>query len=84
MKRINWHRLNVWVSVARNERAWLRTYDAGLKTAQHVQRIGAAVLAMQRNVVILHHRLQAVEAKLGIVPADPQLVVRERTERMDC
>ena len=81
MKRINLNRLNVWKTAARTERAWLRTYDAGLKTAQHVQRIGMATLALQRNVVILHQRLQAVEAKTGITPADPLLVVKS-DERM--
>lgn len=79
--KVNWHRLNVWVSVARNERAWLRTYDAGLKTAQHVQSLASAMLATQRNQLILHTRLQAVEQKVGITSADPQLIVTTK-ERM--
>ena len=81
MKRIDFERANIWKWLERNERMLLRTYDAGLKTAQHVQRIGMATLALQRNVVILHQRLQAVEAKTGITPADPLLIVKS-DERM--
>lgn len=80
--KIDRDRMNVWKWLARNERAWLRTYDATLKTAQHVQHIGAAVLATQRNIVILHERLKAVEQKTGITPIDPQLIVKD--ERMNC
>lgn len=77
----NWRRLNVYLTASRNERAFLRTYDRLVHIAEHVHKIGAALLATQQNVMILHHRLQALERKAGITPDDPQLIVKTN-ERM--
>ena len=73
--------VNVWARQERIEGMMLRTFDTVIKTGKHVSQIASAVMSLQQNVMILHHRLQAVENQVGIQPADPQLIVPTK-ERM--
>ena len=78
---MNWHRLNVWATASRNERAFVRTYDRLVHVAEQVHKIGSALLATQHNVIALHERLRDVEKQLDITPPDPQLIIKTN-ERM--